>query len=131
MNALIVGIDIAQLQIECFRQTKPEGISDNNEDTVSKLPCVLNEKLNFGYTEHSRDSFNLRWFDNIDPAPLFMKHVSPEELQAVAVSFNSAPGVGVDEFAEVLSQLPASQSVGASIKPCNESTHSSGVHIDS
>ena len=60
-----------------------------------------------------------------------MKHVNPKELQAVAVSFNSAPGVGVDEFAEVLSQLLASQSVGASIKPCNESTHSSGVHIDS
>ena len=44
MNAEIVGIDIAQLQIKRFGQTKPESVGEHNEDPVAQLSSAVHEE---------------------------------------------------------------------------------------
>jgi len=48
MNAVIVSIDITQLQIKRLRQSKSKRVGDDNKHSVAQLPGAVNEELDFG-----------------------------------------------------------------------------------
>jgi len=44
--------------------------------------------------------------DDIHPLPIGFKGMLPEELQAIPVNLNGAPGMGINQFGKIAFQLP-------------------------
>ena len=59
---------------------------------------------------------NLRCLDDVHPLPIGFKDLLPEELQAVPVNLNDAPGMGVNQVGKIALQLLRGQFIGATIK---------------
>jgi hypothetical protein len=54
----------------------------------------------------------------------------PEKHQAIAVNFNGAPGMGLDEVGKILFALFRSQLIGTTIKLFTHPAHSARVRIN-
>ena len=70
VHAMVLGVDIANLQVERFGQAKAQRISDENEDPVSKLTGLQDELTNLSHTQYSRKRLDFGCFDDIYPLPI-------------------------------------------------------------
>ncbi|OIP90351.1 MAG: hypothetical protein AUK55_12975 [Syntrophobacteraceae bacterium CG2_30_61_12] len=73
---------------------------------------------------------NLGRFDYVDPLPVALEDMFPEELQPIAVNFDRAPGMGHHQVGEVLLPLLQGQLIGAAIKMSCDPAHGSRVGIN-
>ena len=70
VHAMVLGVDITNLQVERFGQAKAQRISDENEDPISKLTGLADELTNLCHTQYSRKRLDFGCFDDIYPLPI-------------------------------------------------------------
>ena len=81
-------------------------------------------------TEPIGQSFNLGCADDVDPGPVLLENMQPEELHAIAVDFNRAPGVRIDQLGEIHFELLHGELIRAAIVISSDPPHSAGIDID-
>ena len=91
----MIGIDIGDGEIKCFRQTKPHAVDDKDVTLKAGLASGVDHVRDFVVGENIGEFFLYRWFDDFDPVPLSFEDVAIEELQAAAIGADSAPGVSL------------------------------------
>src|SRR5450631_3305509 len=81
--------------------------------------------------KHIGKRMNLRCLDDVHPLPISFKDILPEELQAVPVNLNDAPGMRINQLGKIAFQLFDGQLIRAAIKVIWDPSYSSCIAIDS
>ena len=83
---------------------------------ITQLSGLIDDVFNFAGGENIGQGFGLRRLDDIDPLSLFVEDMLVEKLQSIAVDFDGAPGVALDECVEIRFEVIDAQAVGAAVK---------------
>jgi excisionase family DNA binding protein len=105
------AVDIPYLQGQGLPQPQPHGVGSQQEHAVAQVTGRPDQSLDLGDAENIRKLTDPRCLDDLDPLPLALQHVLPEELQTIAVDLDGAPGMRLEELGEVGLQLFRAQSV--------------------
>ena len=87
--------------------------------------------LNFGHGQNVRQCFDPGRLDDIDPVPVLLEYMLPEKLQAIAVSLDGTPGVGIDQLGEIHLELLHAEPVRTAAVVSGDAPYGSRVDIDS
>lgn len=99
------GVEITDLEIESFTETQAHAVAGQNIHLIADLACIVDDMSNFIDRENIGQRMYLRWLDNIDPLPLFAKHMLIEELEYVAIEFDGAPCVRLHEAGKIVFEI--------------------------
>ena len=95
-----------------------------------KLICGPDQLVYFGYGEDIGEGVHFGGFDNVDPLPVLIEDMLPEELQSVSVNLDGAPGMGLNQVGEIGLSLSQGQKIGAAIEKGSDSTYGPGVGVN-
>jgi len=70
VHAMVLGVDITNLQVERFGQAKAQRIGDEYEDPISRLAGLEGELTNLCHTLYSWKRLDFGCFDDIYPLPI-------------------------------------------------------------
>ena len=101
MNLFSFSVDIAYLKCQGLAEAQAHGIGCKQKGAVAKLICGPDQLFYFGYGEDIGEGLHFGGFDNVYPLPVAFQDMLPEELQAVSVNLDSAPGMGFNQLGEV------------------------------
>lgn len=128
---LAVGpVDVTDLQRQCFAEAQPHRVGHQQEHAIAQFAGRADQLLDLGAGENIGKGLDARRLDQIEPGPIALEDMLPEALQAIAVDLHGAPGMGVDEFAEVALQLRRGELVGTAVEVLREAPHRARVRID-
>ena len=105
MDARPRRIDVAHLQSQPFAQAQPQAVEGEIEHPVAQGVCRRKQALRFVDGDDVGQPLRLGRLDQIRHHPGLLQHVGGVELQAVEIEFDRAPGVGLDQVAEIVGQL--------------------------
>jgi hypothetical protein len=131
MNFPSVTIDITDFQRQRFTEAQTHGIGGKKEYPEPKMASGTNQLLDLGHGQDIGQGFDFWGSDDIDPGPVLLEHMLPEELKTIAIDFNRAPGMRIDQFGKVDLKLLRGELIRATLVIRSDPPHSTGIGIDS
>ena len=81
-------------------------------------------------SENVRQGMLLRRLDDVNPLPLLLQHMLVEELQPVAIQFDRAPRVGLQQRREIGLQLRGVERVGTAFEESRNAAYRPRIRLD-
>ena len=88
-----------------------------------QLALRVDQPFDIGHAENAEWRLNLRCFDNIEPRPIPLKHMLPEELQVIMIDFDGAPGTRLHEFGKMDIQFFDTELIRPTVMVCAHLAH--------
>lgn len=101
MDSFALAVDIPHLQRQPLAQAQSHPVGRQEKNPLAQFACGADQLLDLGQGEDIGKRLNIWGLDHLNPLPIAFQDVLPEELQAIAVDLDGAPGVGFDQFGEV------------------------------
>ena len=130
MHAVAHGVDVADLQAQPFAQPQAQAVEGEVEHPIAEHAGGSQQTLHFGHRDDVRQALALGRLDDAGRPPGFLQDVLGVELQAIQVELDGAPGVGAEEFGEVVGQLRFAQGVDAVIEVRADAADGARVGFD-
>lgn len=130
VDLAVRAVNVADLKRDGLPEAKAHRVGHQQENAVAQFARGADQLLDLSAGENIREGLNTGSLDEIEPGPVALQDVLPEELEAVAIDLHRAPGMRVDEFGEVGLQLRRGEPVGAAVKALSDSTHRPTAGID-
>jgi hypothetical protein len=99
--------DDSSIEILChiLQGREAHRIGGKEENSIPEFIGCVNEQANLVSGEDVRDCFHCWWFNNIEPLPILLKDILPEEHETKPIELYSAPGVVFNQPDKIVFEL--------------------------
>ncbi len=130
MDPHVVCVDVADSEPDAFAKAQAHAVGGEEEDFVAQDPGCGKQLPHLFGGKNIGDSGYPGRFDQRDILPGFVQYPGVEELQAIQVELDRAPGVRVQEFREIIEQLAGVEIVNPAIEIVADTPDRPGVGFD-
>lgn len=125
-----LAVNVADLQIQIFIKPQSQALHHQEEHPVTQTPHTIDQLLHLLARGDIRERLNLRWLDDLDPIQWTTQHMPVDEHHAPEIHLDAAPGVVLQQSAEVALEFVDAQIIGAAIKVTSDTAYSPRRTVD-
>lgn len=130
MHPLARRIDVADLQCQPFAQAQAQTVEGKIEHPIAQRARGGKKLLGLVDRDNVGQPLDLGRFDQMGHDPGFVQDVGGVELQAIQIKFDCAPGVGLDQVAEIVGQLGFGEVVDLVGEVSAQAPDGAGISLD-
>lgn len=130
MDPHLVRVNIADSEPDAFAKTQPHAVAGEKEDFVAQDRGCGKQLPHLCGGKDIGDSGYLGRLDQGDIFPGFVQYPGVEELQAIEVELDRAPGMRIQECREIFAQLAGAEVVNSAVEIVADTTDRPGVGVD-
>jgi len=130
MHAVAIGINVTDPQGQPFAQAQPHAVQGEVKHPVAQNAGARENLLRLLHSQDVGQALGLGWFDEIGHVPRLSQYVLGVELVAIQIVLDGAPGVGINQAAEIVGQLGGREIVDLVVKVVAHVPDGAAVSID-
>lgn len=124
------GIDVPDLKAQALAQAQAEAVEGEEQDAVAGDAGGGEEALSLGNGDDVGQALSARRLDQTGGDPGLVQDVGVVELEAIQIELHGTPGVGADQFGEVVGELLLGEGVDVPVEALADAPDGAGVGID-